>query len=95
MDILMSEMIGQDTIKEIVDRGYIKNVAINIVTGVGTKDHQQMDILEPYIYDYLLKLVNINELIKSIEKCNIFLQEKNKKGGFISFFPRLFSYLDL
>ena len=78
MDILMSEMIGQDTIKEIVDRGYIKNVAINIVTGVGTKDQQQMGILEPYIYDYLSKPVNINELIQSVEKSNVFLQAKNK-----------------
>lgn len=78
MDILMPEMTGWDTIKEIVDRGYIKNVAINIVTGMGTKDHQQMGILEPYIYDYLSKPVNIDELIKSIERCNIFLQAKNK-----------------
>ena len=78
MDILMPEMNGWDTIKEIVNRGYIKNVAINIVTGLGVKDHQQMGILEPYIYDYLTKPVDIGELINSIEKCNIFLQAKNK-----------------
>ena len=53
MDILMPEMDGWDTIKEIVDRGYIRNVAINIVSGIGYKEHQQMGILESYIYDFL------------------------------------------
>lgn len=78
MDILMPEMNGWDTIKEIVNRGYIKNVAINVVTGIGTKDHQQMGILEPYIYEYLSKPFDIKELIKMVEKSNIFLQAKNK-----------------
>ena len=78
MDILMPEMDGWDTIKEIVDRGFIKNVAINIVSGIGHKEHQQMGILEPYIYDFLSKPVDIRELIKSVEKSNIFLQAKNK-----------------
>ena len=78
MDILMPEMDGWDTIKEIVDRGYIRNVAINIVSGIGYKEHQQMGILEPYIYDFLSKPVEIRELIKSVEKSNIFLQAKNK-----------------
>ena len=78
MDILMPEMDGWDTIKEIVDRGYIRNVAINIVSGIGYKEHQQMGILEPHIYDFLSKPVEIRELIKSVEKSNIFLQAKNK-----------------
>lgn len=56
----------------------MKNVAINIVTGMATKDHQQMGILEPYIYEYLTKPVDIKELIKSIEKSYTFLQAKNK-----------------
>lgn len=78
MDILMPEMDGWDTIKAIVERGYIKNVAINIVSGIGAKEHQQMGVLEPYIYDFLSKPVEIRELIKSVEKSNIFLQAKNK-----------------
>ena len=80
MDIMMSDMSGWDTIREIVNRGFIKDVAINIVTGTGIKDHQSMGILEPYIYDYLSKPVNIEELIRSVEKCNMFLLAKyNKK----------------
>jgi CheY-like chemotaxis protein len=78
MDILMPNMNGWDTIKEIVEQGYIKDVAINVVTGMGDKDHQQMGILEPYIYEYLSKPVEIRDLIKSVEKSNIFLQAKNK-----------------
>jgi len=77
MDILMPDMNGWDTIKEIIDRGYIKDVAINIVTGIGAKDHQQMGVLEPYIYEYLSKPVDIKDLIKSVEKSNIFLQAKS------------------
>jgi DNA-binding response OmpR family regulator len=79
INILIPDMNGWDTIKEIVNRGYIKNVTINIVTGMGVKDHQQMGILDPYIYDYLTKSVNIEELIKSIEKSNIFYGKKIKK----------------
>jgi len=79
MDIMMSNMSGWDTIREIVNRGFIKDVAINIVTGTGIKDHQSMGVLEPYIYDYLSKPVNIEELIKSVEKCNMFLLAKCDK----------------
>ena len=78
MDIMMPETNGWETIKEILNRGYMKNTAINIVTGMATKYHQQMSILEPYIYEYLTKLVDIKELIKSIEKSYTFLQAKNK-----------------
>lgn len=79
MDIMMPDMSGWDTIREIVNRGFIKNVAINVVTGIGIKDHQSMGILEPYIYDYLSKPVNIKEMIKSVEKCNMFLLAKHVK----------------
>ena len=78
MDILMPEMDGWDTIKNIVEKGYIKNVAINIVSGIGDKEHQQMGVLEPYVYDFLSKPVDIGELIKSAEKSLNFLQAKNK-----------------
>ena len=78
LDILMPDMNGWDTIKAIVDQGYIKDVAINVVTGMGTKDHQQMGVLEPYIYEYLSKPVEIRDLIKSVEKSDTFLQAKNK-----------------
>ena len=77
MDIMMPERNGFDTIKEIVNRGYIKNVAIDIVTGIGIKNAKNMGVMEPYIHDYLSKPVDIKEMIRSVEKCNIYLDAKN------------------
>ena len=77
MDLMMPGMDGWDTIKEIVNRGLIKNVAIEIITGRGTKDHKRLGVLGPYIYDYLSKPLDINELIDSVEKCKAYLAAKN------------------
>ena len=77
MDLMMPGMDGWTTIKEIVDRGYIKNVAINIITGKGTKNHNIMSMVGSYIYDYLSKPLDIKELIQSIEKSYNFLNARN------------------
>ena len=75
MDIMMPGMDGWQTIREIVKKGLIKNVAIGIITGKGTKDHENMDGLRGYIYDYFSKPLNIKDLLKSVEGCYIFLNE--------------------
>lgn len=77
MDIMMPNMDGWDTIKKIVNRGLIKNVAINIITGKGTKDHQKLGELGSYVYDYLTKPIDINQLIDSVKKCGIYLNARN------------------
>ena len=77
MDLMMPKMDGWDTIKEIKNRGLMKNVAINIITGKGTKDYQKMGLLGSYIYDYLPKPLDIKELIRSIEKCYGFFSARN------------------
>jgi DNA-binding NtrC family response regulator len=77
MDLMMPEMDGWTTIKEIVDRGYIKNVAISIITGKGTKNHNIMSTVGSYIYDYLAKPLDIKELIQSVEKSYNFLIARN------------------
>jgi len=77
MDIMMPNMDGWDTIKKIVNRGLIKNVAINILTGKGTKDHQKLGELGSYVYDYLTKPIDINQLIDSVKKCGIYLAARN------------------
>jgi CheY-like chemotaxis protein len=77
MDIMMPNMDGWDTIKKIVNRGLIKNVAINIITGKGTKDHQKLGELGSYVYDYLTKPIDINQLIDSVKKCGIYLAARN------------------
>jgi CheY-like chemotaxis protein len=77
MDIMMPNMDGWDTIKKIVNRGLIKNVAINIITGKGTKDHQKLGQLGSYVYDYLTKPIDINQLIDSVKKSGIYLAARN------------------
>jgi len=77
MDIMMPEMDGWETIKKIIERGLIKNVAIEIITGKGTKDHQIMSNLGSYVYDYLSKPLDINELISSVKRCNAFLSARD------------------
>ena len=77
LDLMMPEMDGWETINEIVNRGLIKNVAISIITGEGTKDFQHMNNLGSYIFDYMIKPINICQLISSIEKCDNYFFSKN------------------
>ena len=77
MDLMMPGMDGWDTINEIVNRGYLKNVEIAIITGKGTKDYQKLSLLGSYIYDYLTKPLDVDKLIKSVEKCNQYLYSRN------------------
>ena len=72
MDIMMPEMDGWDTIREIIDRGLMDGIAIEIITGKGSRDRQKMNGLESYIKDYLTKPFNLEKLISSIKKCNMF-----------------------
>ena len=69
MDIMMPGMDGWQTIREIVKKGLIENVAIGIITGKGTKNHHNMEGLSCYIYDYFSKPLNIKELVRSVENC--------------------------
>jgi len=77
MDLMMPIMDGWETINQIVKRGYTKDVAIEIITGKGTRDYQKMSILGSYIYDYLAKPLNIEQLLASIERCNEYFYKKN------------------
>jgi DNA-binding response OmpR family regulator len=76
---MMPDMDGWDTINEIVNSGHIKDVAISVITGKGTKDFQKMSMLGSYIMDYLTKPVDINVLIKSLERSIKYLNSKNKE----------------
>jgi len=77
MDLMMPIMDGWETINQIVKKGYTKDVAIEIITGKGTKDYQKMSILGSYIFDYLAKPLNIEQLLSSVEKCNEYFYKKN------------------
>jgi len=76
MDIMMPDMDGWDTIKTIVQRGLMKGVAIEIITGKGTKDHEKMAGLESYIRDYLAKPLDTKQLLASVDECNRYLDGK-------------------
>ena len=77
MDLMMPGMDGWDTINEIVNRGYLDNVEIAIITGKGTKDFQKMSLLGSYIFDYLTKPIDINRLISIVEKYNKYIYSRN------------------
>jgi len=77
MDIMMPDMDGWDTIREIVKRGLIRDVVIEIITGKGTKDHEKLGELGSYVYDYLTKPIDIKQLIDSVRKCSIYLDARN------------------
>ena len=80
MDIMMPEMTGWDTVREILNRDLMNNIAIEIITGKGTKDHALMGELEAYIYDYLSKPFNLKMLISSVNKCSHYLDVKSHQG---------------
>jgi len=77
MDLMMPIMDGWETINEIVKRGYTQNVAISIITGKGTKDFQKMSLLGSYVFDYLSKPLNIDQIISSVERCNKYFYQRN------------------
>ena len=70
IDLMMPQMDGWATIKEIVKRGLDRNVDIIVITAVGTKRHNKMIGLQPYIHDYIAKPFDIQELLKNIKKLN-------------------------
>jgi len=67
MDIMMPFMDGWDTIREIVQKGYAKNVVISIVTAKGTRDHEKMKGLETYVRDYISKPFDVKVLINNVK----------------------------
>ena len=61
LDLMMPVMDGWDTLKQIKEKGYMKDVAIEIISALGTRENKRMGALEPYIYDYLTKPLDIKE----------------------------------
>ena len=82
LDLMMPVMDGWDTIKQIIEQGYMKDVAIEIISALGTKENKRMGTLEPYIYDYLSKPLDIKELVESVKKCNAYLFARDHETAF-------------
>lgn len=54
MDIMMPGMDGWETIEQIVDRGYMKNLIISMFTAKDVPD-TPLDHLKEYVMDYITK----------------------------------------
>ena len=67
MDIMMPFMDGWDTIEEIKKQGYSNNVVISILTAKGTPDHDRLQDVAPYVYDYITKPFDIKDLISNVQ----------------------------
>jgi len=62
MDVVMPEMDGWDTVKEIVERGFINDVIICMLTGQEEPD-SKMDALKEYVLDYIRKPFDTQKLV--------------------------------
>ena len=73
MDIMMPDMDGWDTIREIIKKGLTNGIIIEVITGKGTINHEKINGLESYIYDYITKPFDIEKLISSVKKSEFYL----------------------
>jgi len=66
MDIMMPDMDGWDTIREIVAKGLYSGNIIVMLTGMGEPD-SKMDGLQEYVSDYMTKPFGPDQLIESLQ----------------------------
>lgn len=66
MDIMMPDMDGWDTIREMVARGLYPGNVIVMLTGMGEPD-AKMDGVQEYVTDYMTKPFGPDELIESLQ----------------------------
>ncbi|MBW4054958.1 MAG: response regulator transcription factor [Proteobacteria bacterium] len=65
MDVMMPEMDGWDTIREIVGKGLFDGNVIVMLTAMDSPD-DKMDGLQEYVTDYITKPFSIQSLLASI-----------------------------
>ena len=67
MDIMMPEMDGWETVKEIVDQGYHEGNVIVMLTAKESVD-KSLEQLQPYVADYLRKPIEGDQLVETIQQ---------------------------
>jgi DNA-binding response OmpR family regulator len=65
MDIMMPDLDGWDTIREIVDRGLYEGNVILMLTGKSEPDNK-MEGIQEYVTDYVTKPFNSRQLIDTV-----------------------------
>ena len=66
MDIMMPDMDGWDTIRQIVHKGLYPGNIIVMLTGMGEPD-AKMDGVQEYVTDYMTKPFGPDQLIESLQ----------------------------
>ena len=67
MDIMMPEMNGWETIRQIVDRGYLDGTIISMLTARDIEDEKE-ESLAPYVTNYIMKPFDPDELVATIRE---------------------------
>ena len=66
LDLMMPFMDGWDTIREIVNKGLHRNIVLSIITAKGSSSSDKMSGFEPFIYDYIPKPFDLDQLISEV-----------------------------
>ncbi len=66
LDVMMPQMDGWETIKEIVDRGLLEGNVIAMLTALDVPD-QKLEGLQEYVIDYITKPFEAEELIATVK----------------------------
>jgi len=72
VDLMLPFMDGWQTIQEIIKRDLGKNVKIFIITAKGTLEQEKINEVGPYIFDYIKKPIDIEELLLKVKKMSFF-----------------------
>ncbi|MDY6833907.1 MAG: response regulator [Chloroflexota bacterium] len=67
MDIMMPEMDGWDTIREILSRGLMEGNVISMITAKDVPD-KKMEGLEEYVIDYIMKPFEPERLTSAVDQ---------------------------
>lgn len=67
MDIMMPEMDGWETVREIVDRGYLAGNVISMLTAREIED-QKVGSLASYVTNYIMKPFDPEELVATVRE---------------------------
>lgn len=66
MDIMMPDMDGWDTIREMIKGGFVEGNLISMLTAKAGPD-PKMDGLQEYVMDYITKPFDIEEIVSTVK----------------------------